>query len=190
MAEAHSVGETVEAYLRAINERDQASRAKLLEAAVTDDFVFTGVVRQTESREAFDQLVGEILSASPEEDGETITRTTEVDAHHGWVHFRWALRNAQGVVTTPEGEQMVGWYVGQLAPDGRLERIVVFVGSGDEGEAAASEEESSEQSGEQAWGVQEAGIATTSSEEPQQQRSATTLGDLTARRQYGPEDQG
>ncbi len=153
MAAATSVVETVEAYMGAINERDEASRARLLETAVTDDFIFTGVVRQTQGREAFHELVGEILSASSEEDGEAIIRTSEVDGHHGWVHFRWALRNAQGVViATPEGEQMAGWYVGQLASDGRLERIVVFLGSGEES-ATTSEEEAGQAGSEQEGGT-------------------------------------
>jgi hypothetical protein len=186
MAETTSVGKIVEAYLRAVNERDEAAREKLLEAAVTDDFVFTGMIEQTHGREAFNQLLGEILGASPEGNGEAMARTTEVDAHHGWLRFGWAIRSAEGgIVTTSEGEKMAGWYVGQLGPDGRLGRIIVFLDSGTEGKKRP-EEEARERS--EAGGEREGG-ATTAPEEPPQRRS-TTLGQLTARRHFDPADQG
>jgi hypothetical protein len=124
---AGSVEEVIEAYLAAVNERDGAARGSLLEAAVTDGFAFTGIVQQAEEREAFNRLIGEFLARDEEEDPAQILRTTEVDAHHGWVRFGWALQTASGdIVSTPEGEEIAGWYVGQLAPDGRLERIIVF----------------------------------------------------------------
>jgi hypothetical protein len=190
MAETPSVDEIVEVYMGAINERDEAARERLLEAAVTDDFTFTGVIEQTQGREAFNQLLGEILGANPEGDGAAIARTTEVNAHHGWVRFGWALQSAGGgIVTTPEGEEMAGWYVGQLGSDGRLEHIIVFLGTGAEG-SKSSEEEAHEKSEEQAGDEQEGPVTPTSSEEDQQQRSTTTLGDLTARRYFEAGDQG
>jgi hypothetical protein len=188
MAETISVDEIVETFLRAINERDEASREKLLEAAVTDDFIFIGVVEQTQGREAFNALLGEILAANPQGNGEAMVRTTEIHAHHRWVHFGWAaLQGAGGgVVTTPEGEEMTGWYVGQLSPDGRIEYIIVFLASGRNRDSKQEEHEKSE---EQAGGEQEGGQATTSTEQAEQQRSTTTLGQLTSRHYLGTADQ-
>jgi hypothetical protein len=124
---AESVEGVIEAYLAAVNERDGAARGSLLKTAVADGFVFTGIVQQAEGREAFDRLIAEFLVRYSEEDPVQIVRTTEVDAHHGWVRFGWSLQTASGdTATTPEGEEIAGWYVGQLAPDGRLACIVSF----------------------------------------------------------------
>ena len=54
--------------------------------------------------------------------GARVVATSDVDAYDGHLRFAWRMLDADGVVT------LEGIDFGELAPDGRLKRIVGFFG--------------------------------------------------------------
>lgn len=54
--------------------------------------------------------------------GHRFERTTDVDEHHGWARYGWALLDPEGAVV------LTGTDIAQLDDAGRLTRIVGFFG--------------------------------------------------------------
>ncbi len=113
------VTKVVGAYGAAWNEPDEASRRKLLEAAWSDDGVYCDPTAEVVGREA---LVAHIAGFHGQFAGGRIDLTSGVDEHDGWLRFAWTVVGADGSTL------MDGFDIGQLAPDGRLARIVGFFG--------------------------------------------------------------
>jgi hypothetical protein len=111
--------EVVSAYGAAWNEPDEAVRRKLLEQAWADDGVYCDPTATAAGRDALVAHIGGFQAMLP---GARIETSSGVDEHDGWLRFAWTMFNADG---TPA---MEGFDVGELAPDGRLRRIVGFFG--------------------------------------------------------------
>ena len=114
-----SVNDIVTAYGAAWNEPDEAARRKLLDTAWADDGVYCDPTAIVEGRDA---LVAHIAGFQQQFPGARIDETSGADDHHGWLRFSWRMVGADGAPV------MDGFDVGELAPDGRLRRIVGFFG--------------------------------------------------------------
>jgi hypothetical protein len=114
-----SPAEVVAAYGAAWNEPDEARRRRLLEASWAVDGVYTDPTAHVEGRDA---LLAHIAAFQRQMPGARIRATSGVDAHHGRLRFTWAMDGADGSLVVE------GIDFGELAPDGRLGRIVGFFG--------------------------------------------------------------
>ncbi|MEX0684318.1 MAG: nuclear transport factor 2 family protein [Dehalococcoidia bacterium] len=110
--------ETVEAYLSAWNETDEAKRQQILERCWADSGTYTDPMSDVAGREALAGLIAGFQQQMP---GASIALSSAIDEHHGRIRFGWKLDGAP----TP----MEGIDVGLLAGDGRLESIVGFWGT-------------------------------------------------------------
>lgn len=113
------VREVVAAYGAAWAEHDEDSRRKLLEEAWADDGVYCDPTAKVEGRDA---LVAHIAGFHQQFPGARLDLASGVDEHDGWLRFAWKLVGSDGATV------MDGFDVGELAPDGRLQRIVGFFG--------------------------------------------------------------
>jgi hypothetical protein len=114
-----AVREVVAAYGAAWGEADESSRRKLLEEAWADDGVYCDPTANVEGREG---LVAHIAGFHQQFPGARIDVTSGVEEHHGWLRFAWAMVDGEGATL------MEGFDVGEVAQDGRLQRIVGFFG--------------------------------------------------------------
>jgi hypothetical protein len=113
-----SAEEIVAAYGAAWNEPDEAARAALLAKSWADDGVYCDPSATVRGRAGLVAHIGRFLQMMP---GHTLEITTGVDVHHDLIRFGWVLRK--------DGQTALeGMDFGELAPDGRIERIVGFFG--------------------------------------------------------------
>ena len=119
MTTAMSTQQIVEAYGAAWNEPDEAKRRALLEQSWTNDGVYTDPQSHAEGRDALLALIAGFQAQAP---GARIAATSHADEHHGKLRFTWKMLGADGS-TVIEGIDF-----GELAPDGRIKRIVGFFG--------------------------------------------------------------
>lgn len=117
--QTETVEETVAAYGEAWNETDAAMRAALLELSFSADGTYEDPQSRYEGREALLEGIGAFQARNP---GARIELASGVDAHHGRLRFRWKIIGADGHVVTE------GMDYGELAEDGRLQKIVGFFG--------------------------------------------------------------
>ena len=110
--------DTIAVYGAAWNEPDDAARTALLERAWSDDGVYRDPLGLAEGRAALVAHIGGFHTMMP---GHRIEQASGVDVHGVWFRFAWRMRDGQSVVT--EGVDF-----GQLAADGRIERITGFFG--------------------------------------------------------------
>ena len=111
--------EVVDAYGKAWNEPDETERRRLLNFAWADDGTFTDPQSDVAGRDALLALIAEFHEQFV---GAQITPTSSVDEHHGRVRFTWKITGADGATI------MDGIDFGELAADGRLQKIVGFFG--------------------------------------------------------------
>ncbi|MCU1501782.1 MAG: hypothetical protein JWM12_1136 [Ilumatobacteraceae bacterium] len=69
--------------------------------------------------DGIDQMMAAVQGQFP---GHTFRRTSGIDAHHGVARYSWELLGPEGNVA------LVGLDVAELAEDGKLARIVGFMG--------------------------------------------------------------
>jgi len=119
MTTATTTQQIVEAYGSAWNETDEAKRRAVLERSWADDGVYTDPQSHAEGRDALVQLIG---GFQQQFGGASIVPTSNVDEHHGKLRFTWKMLGADGK------QVMEGIDFGELAPDGRIQRIVGFFG--------------------------------------------------------------
>ncbi len=119
MTTATTTQQIVEAYGAAWNETDEAKRRGLLEKAWAGDGVYTDPQSHVEGRDALLALIAGFQSQAP---GARIVPTSAADEHHGKVRFTWRMDGTDGKAV------MEGIDFGELAPDGRIKRIVGFFG--------------------------------------------------------------
>lgn len=112
-------GEVVTSYGAAWNEPDEDARRKLLNQGWADDGIYCDPTATVSGREA---LVTHIAGFHQQFPGARIEVASGVDEHDGWLRFAWTMVGADGATI------MEGFDVGELAPDGRLRRIVGFFG--------------------------------------------------------------
>jgi hypothetical protein len=102
------------------NEPDEAKRRALLEACWADDGYYCDPVAECRGRDELSAAIAGMFTQAP---GSGIVLTSGVDQHHNQVRFAWAFKQADGS-TAVEGID-----AGELAPDGRLQRIIGFWGA-------------------------------------------------------------
>ncbi|KWW99074.1 Uncharacterized protein LI90_706 [Carbonactinospora thermoautotrophica] len=113
------VRRTVQAYVGAWNEPDEARRRWLFEQSWTEDGTYTDPSVHIEGREALVRHSRKFAERWP---GAEIVLTSGVDQHHRMVCFSWR-------VVAPDGRTLrEGIDFGELAEDGRLQRVVGFFG--------------------------------------------------------------
>lgn len=110
---------TVDTYLAAWNESDSARRAELIELAWTADGHLIDPPLAAEGRAGISDMAAALQGQFP---GHRFRRASGIDAHHDRLRFAWELVAPDGKVT------LSGLDVGEVAPDGRLRRIIGFFG--------------------------------------------------------------
>jgi len=110
---------TVDTYLAAWNERDAQRRAELIERAWASEGRLVDPPLEGEGHAG----ISDVAAAMHEHyDGHHFERTSGVDVHHEHLRFAWRLVGPDGAVA------VAGIDVADLAPDGRLARVVGFFG--------------------------------------------------------------
>jgi hypothetical protein len=112
--------ETIATYMAVWNEPDATKRKPLLEKCWADDGLYCDPVSDGRGRDALDGFIASMHAQQP---GARIDATSAIDQHHNQVRFAWAFIGADGK-TAIEGID-----AGELAPDGRLARIIGFWGA-------------------------------------------------------------
>ncbi|MEO8696790.1 MAG: nuclear transport factor 2 family protein [Acidimicrobiales bacterium] len=110
--------EIVTAYGAAWNEHDDAKRAALLEHSWADSGLYTDPTATAMGRDALIAHIGGFHQTMP---GHTIDLASGVDTYGGCFRFAWVMRKGNEAV-------LEGMDFGELAPDGRISRIVGFFG--------------------------------------------------------------
>jgi hypothetical protein len=110
--------DTVEAYIAAWNEHDEAKRRDILSRCWSDAGTYTDPMSDVTGRDALFTLIDGFHQQMP---GAAIALTSGIDEHHGRIRFGWTVNGSPTEIS--------GIDVGKLAPDGRLEYIVGFWGS-------------------------------------------------------------
>jgi Domain of unknown function (DUF3291)/SnoaL-like domain len=111
-----TIESTLEKYVAAWSEPDAAARQSLLEAVWSADGTYTDPMSHAANRAELDAIIARFLSANP---GAKFTLKDKIDSHHGHVRFFWTLHFANGT-------ELPGMDYGELAPDGKLIKIVGF----------------------------------------------------------------
>jgi hypothetical protein len=114
-----STNETVDAYVRAWNEPDEATRRKLLESSWADDGVYCDPTALVEGREA---LIAHIAAFPERFPGARIETRSRLDEHGRHFRFAWEMVDGSGHA------MLVGQDFGRLADDGRIAFITGFFG--------------------------------------------------------------
>ena len=110
---------TIDAYLAAWIEQNDARRAMLVKQIWTDDGQLVDPPLAAAGHDGISDMAAAMQSQFP---GHSFRRTSVVDAHHDQFRFSWALVDPHGVAA------VTGIDVGELADDGRLHRITGFFG--------------------------------------------------------------
>jgi SnoaL-like domain len=110
--------EIVTTYGAAWNEPDDAKRAALLDKAWADDGIYNDPTATAFGRDALVAHIGGFHAVMP---GHTIDLVSGVDAQGGFFRFAWVMRKGDQIA-------LEGIDFGELAPDGRIHRIVGFFG--------------------------------------------------------------
>ena len=110
--------EIVNAYGAAWNEPDEQARRALLEQSWADGGAYSDPTGSADGRDALVAHIGGFQAMMP---GHTIDMTSGLDTRDNVFRFAWVMRN--GTETVLEGMDF-----GELAPDGRIARIVGFFG--------------------------------------------------------------
>jgi hypothetical protein len=114
------ITKTVDAYLAMWNEADPARRAEHIERAWARHGRYVDPQLEAEGRTALNDMVGAVQTRFP---GHRFRRVSGIDNHHDQLRFAWEL-------AAPDGSIVVaGIDVGELASDGRLQRVTGFFGA-------------------------------------------------------------
>ena len=108
----------VGAYGAAWNEPDEGKRTALLEESWADDGVYQDPTGKAEGRAALVAHIGGFHTMFP---GRSIDLASGVDVTEAGVRWAWVMRNADEV-------ELEGVDFAELAPDGRIHRLVGFFG--------------------------------------------------------------
>jgi hypothetical protein len=109
----------VDAYGAAWGEPDASKRRALLERAWADGATYTDPQSDVSG---IDGLIELISGFQQQVNGAKIVATSAVDVHHDKFRFTWAMQAADGAT------MIEGIDYGELAPDGRIQKIVGFFG--------------------------------------------------------------
>lgn len=114
-----SIQQTVATYAAAWDEPDRRRRRAMLEASMTADATY---VDPTVEIRGIAALVDHIDAVSARYPGSRLELISAVDVHHGIGRFGWRKVLADGT-ELPDSIDVV-----EIAPDGRLARIIGFFG--------------------------------------------------------------
>jgi len=110
---------TVDTYLAAWTEPDDARRAAMIERAWAVDGRLIDPPLVGEDHDGISDMAKTMQSLYP---GHTFRRTSGIDAHHEHLRFSWDLVGPEGTAV------LAGVDVGDISEDGRLQRITGFFG--------------------------------------------------------------
>lgn len=111
--------ELIDAYLAAWNETDATRRAAQIERVWAPDGQLCDPPMAGRGHREIGAMAAALHAQFP---GHQFRRSSAVDSHHQQFRFAWSL-------LAPNGEPaLVGLDTGELAPDGRLQRITGFFG--------------------------------------------------------------
>ncbi len=117
--EERRLSDVVRSYFAAWNATDPDERADALAEAFTSGGVYTDPVAHAEGLDGISEMIAGFQGAFPDH---TLSATTGLDEHHDCVRFGWKM-------TAPHGATVFeGIDVGLLDEDGRLRRVVGFIG--------------------------------------------------------------
>jgi hypothetical protein len=111
--------DTIDTYLAAWSEQDDAARAELVGRVWADD---GRLVDPPMAASGHAEISGMHAALQGQFAGHTFRRASAVDAHHDAVRFAWELVGPDGTVA------IKGLDVGEVGEDGRLRRITGFFG--------------------------------------------------------------
>ena len=114
------VTKTVDTYLAMWNETDPARRAEHIERAWAGDGRYVDPQLEAEGRAALTDMVAAVQARFP---GHRFRRVSGIDNHHNQLRFAWELAAPNGSIV------VAGIDVGEIASDGRLQRITGFFGA-------------------------------------------------------------
>jgi hypothetical protein len=114
-----TVEETVRAYVLTWATSDASERQALLQRCWTDAGVYCDPLSRVEGRAALSDHIAGFQQSQP---GFRIPLASGVDVHHEYVRFRWVMLDPN------RNAVLEGFDVGELASDGRLQRITGFFG--------------------------------------------------------------
>lgn len=110
----------VDAYLESLNEQDAGKRKQLVERAWAANGSFVDPLIQVAGH---DQLANIAVMVATQYPGHAFRRASGIDSHNGLVRFGWEFVGPDGAIV------LAGLDVGELAADGRLQRIAGFFGA-------------------------------------------------------------
>jgi hypothetical protein len=114
-----TLDETARSYVLAWATTDASERRALLERCWADNGVYCDPLSRIEGRQALSDHIAGFQQSQP---GFRIPLASGVDAHHNYLRFRWVMLDPNRNVV------LEGFDVGELASDGRLQRITGFFG--------------------------------------------------------------
>jgi len=114
-----AIDEVVSAYGAAWLEKEDAGRLRLLEIAVSDEFLYQDPTAEIVGRKALAEHIAGFQKRMP---GAAIHITSGADHHHNRFHFEWRMVDPVGQ-TTLEGRDF-----GELDRNGQIRLIVGFFG--------------------------------------------------------------
>jgi hypothetical protein len=109
----------VDTHIAAYCDPDPTRRAERFASVWAADGELLDPPLEGRSLDEITALTDVVLAHYP---GHRFERTTDVDEHHGWARYGWALLDPEGAVV------LTGTDVAQLDDAGRLTRIVGFFG--------------------------------------------------------------
>jgi hypothetical protein len=117
--------DTVSYFIAAWNTTDDEERLSLLNTVCLSDAAFYSPKDESHGVDAMCRAIGAFRKAFPV----AVVEHGPVQEHHGWLRFRWQTR------PTPDAEPFFGEDIAELAPDGRIARLVSFDGYAEAGDA-------------------------------------------------------
>jgi hypothetical protein len=121
------ISTTVDNWFAALNEPDPGDRRAHIEQAWSPDGQWVDPPFEGQGHDALNQMIDGVHAQYPKAQ---FQRTSAVDSHHDAVRYRWELVGEDGNVI------VAGLDAGQLAADGRLQRVTGFFGEPAEAAAA------------------------------------------------------
>ena len=110
---------TIDRYLVMWNEADDAIRSDQAHAIWVDDGRLVDPLIEAVGPDQIAAAIGGLRDQMP---GHSLTRTTEVDAHHTHARFGWTVNGPDGTVA------VAGIDVVTFAADGRIQTAIGFFG--------------------------------------------------------------
>jgi hypothetical protein len=121
------VTSTIDHWFVALNETDPVHRSAHIERAWSADGRWVDPPFEGQGHATLAEMIAGTQAQYP---GTRFRRTTGVDVHHDALRYGWELVGDDGTVL------VTGLDVGQLGPDGRLQRVSGFFGELPDAQAA------------------------------------------------------